>query len=77
MINDFTDCAENNTECRSSEEMRAAFCAFNKTNRQTRLKCQILSMDVKALYPSMSWEEVVKSVKWVILNSDMNIENVN
>jgi hypothetical protein len=34
-------------------------------------------MDVKALYPSMSWEEITKSVKWLILNSDMDIENVN
>ena len=34
-------------------------------------------MDVKALYPSMSWEEIVKSVKWLIVNSDMNVENVN
>ena len=34
-------------------------------------------MDVKALYPSMSWEEIVKSVKWMILNSDMSVENVN
>ena len=29
IINDFTNCAERDTECRSSEEMRAAFCAFN------------------------------------------------
>ena len=77
MINNFADCADSNTECRSSEEMRAAFYTFNKMNRQTKLKCQILSMDVKALYPSMSWEEIVKSVKWLILNSDMNIDNVN
>ena len=34
-------------------------------------------MDVKALYPSMSWAEIVKSAKWVILNTNMNIENVN
>jgi hypothetical protein len=34
-------------------------------------------MDVKALYPSMSWEEIVKSVKWVIMNTNMDIENVN
>ena len=34
-------------------------------------------MDVKALYPSMSWVEIVKSVKWLIVNSDMCVENVN
>ena len=57
--------------------MRAAFGTFNKMNKDTKLKSQILSMDVKALYPSMSWEEIVKSVKWMILNSDMSVENVN
>ena len=36
-----------------------------------------MSMDVKALYPSMSWQEIAKSVKWMIMNSDMNIENIN
>ena len=34
-------------------------------------------MDVKALYRSMSWIENVKSVKWLILKSDMKIVNVN
>ena len=34
-------------------------------------------MDVKALYPSMSWDEIVKSVKWIILKSDMQVEDVN
>ena len=77
IVNNYADCADRDTECRSSEEMRAAFSTFNKMNKETKLKCQILSMDVKALYPSMSWEEIVKSVKWMILNSDMNVENVN
>ena len=77
VINNFADCAERETECRSSEEMRAAFCSFNKMSKETKLKCQILSMDVKALYPSMGWVEIVTSVKWLIMNSDMNVENVN
>ena len=34
-------------------------------------------MDVKSLYPSMSWEECVESVQWLILNSKMNVEDVN
>ena len=34
-------------------------------------------MDVKALYPSMSWDIIVKSVKWLIVNTDMIVENVN
>ena len=77
IVNHFTDCTENSTECRSSEDMRAAFSTFNKLSKSTKLKCQILSMDVKALYPSMSWEEIIKSVKWIIMRSDMKIENVD
>ena len=34
-------------------------------------------MDVKSLYPSMSWEECVESVQWLILNSKMEVEDVN
>ena len=77
MINHFADCAEESTECKSSEEMKAAFMNFNKMNRESRQKCQILSMDVKALYPSVSWDEIIKSVKWIILKSKMVIEDVN
>ena len=77
IINNYADCIEDRTECRSSEEMRSAFGGFNKLSKERRLKCQILSMDVKALYPSMSWNEIVKSVKWMILNSIMQIDNVD
>ena len=77
MINHFSDCVENSTECRSSEEMRAAFTDFNRKSRESKLKCQIISMDVKALYPSMTWDESVKSVKWMIMKSNMIFEDVN
>jgi heme oxygenase len=47
VINKFSGCEEINTECRSKEEMRAAFESF-KLDKETRTK--IISMDVKALY---------------------------
>ena len=34
-------------------------------------------MDVKALYPSMKWTEIIKSVKEMILKSPMTVENVD
>ena len=34
-------------------------------------------MDVKAVYPSMGWDEIVKSVKRLIINGDRTIDNVN
>ena len=33
-----------------------------------------VSLVIKSLYPSMSWCEIVK---WLILNTDMIVENVN
>ena len=42
-----------------------------------REKCVLFSMYVKALYPSMEWDDIVTAVKDMIMNSDMNIENVN
>ena len=57
--------------------MRAAFEAFNNLDAATRAKCKIISMDVKALYPSMSWAEIMITVKEMILNSEMEIMNVD
>ena len=34
-------------------------------------------MDVKGLYPSMSWKEIVIAVKEMIMNSEMDINNVD
>ena len=34
-------------------------------------------MDVKALYPSMSWTEIVMSIREMIINSEMDILNVD
>jgi hypothetical protein len=46
VINDYVDCAESKTECRSSEEMRAAFESFNKLDEDKRKRCKIISMIV-------------------------------
>ena len=59
LVNDYADCKNSKTECKSSEEMRAAFEAFNQHEKEMRLKCRIISMDVKALYPCMSWDAIV------------------
>ena len=44
---------------------------------ETRVKCRVISMDVKALYPSMEWEEITKSVQIMIEESDMEIESID
>ena len=77
IINNFMDCSDCETECRSGEEMRAAFEAFNNLDDETRIKCKTISMDVKALYPSMSWNEIIIAVKEMILASTMDINNVD
>ena len=57
--------------------MRAAFEEFNSLSDEMKTNCQLISMDVKALYPSMKWEEIIKSVKEMILKSPMVIDNVD
>ena len=64
-------------EWRSSEEMRAAFEAINKLDEDKRKRCNIISMDIKYLYPSMSWKKMIKAVKELIMGSDMDIENID
>ena len=73
IVNDYADCSENETECHSSEEMRASFEGFNKYDKELRMKCKIISMDDKALYPSMSWAKTVAAVKEMIMNSKFSL----
>ena len=77
IINDYADNANFKTECRSSEEMRAAFEEYNKMDQEVKERCCIISMDVKALYPSMDWEEITTSVREMIENSEKDIEKVD
>ena len=77
VVNKFADCEEIETECKSSEEMRSAFDEFNKLNKDVRMKCKVLSMDVKSLYPSMTWANIVLAVREMIENSSMKFENVD
>ena len=71
IINDYADCEDNTSACKSSEEMKAALEVFNSLDEEIRKQCKIVSMDVKALYPSMLWNAMM------ISNSEMAIENVD
>ena len=73
IINKFADCAENTHECMSSEEMRDAFEEFNDYSDEGSEGFKIISMDVKALYPSMKWDASIAAVKEMIENSEMSI----
>ena len=46
--------------------MRAAFEDFNGREESERRECGVISMDVKALYPSMEWNEIMKAVREMI-----------
>ena len=77
IVNDFSDDANHDNECASGEEMKAAFKQFNMLDKEIRMKCKIVSMDVKALYPSMRWDLITKAVKEMILKSELEIKNVD
>ena len=78
IVNDYADAANIATECRSSEEMKAAFTEFNgQTSQEVKKQCQVISMDVKALYPSMEWGEIVLAVREMIENSEDVVQNVD
>ena len=77
IVNDYADATEIATECRSSEEMRAAFEEYNDGDPNMRKSSTVISMDVKALYPSMDWKEIITSVKEMIKNSKDEVKNVD
>ena len=43
----------------------------------SRKDCKIISMDVKALYPSMDWNEIEKAVRELVETSDRDVEGVD
>ena len=57
--------------------MKAAFEKFNSPYKEMRMNCRGVSMDAKGLYPSMTWEGIICSIKETIMRSQMIIENVN
>ena len=78
VVNDFADSMGIATECRSSEEMRAAFEKYNnETGEDKKKKSAVLSMDVKALYPSMEWKEIGVAVREMVENCDEEVQDVD
>ena len=78
ILNDFCNVAEIETECRSGEEMKAAFEKFNREeDDDSRKKCRVISMDVRALYPSMEWDEIEKAVRELVETSEKQVEEVD
>ena len=76
ILNDYSDAVESHSECRSSEEMRAAFESFNEnTDPETKKNSTLLSMDAVKLYPSMSRKNSVIAVKEMIHESRLNMKN--
>ena len=76
IINDYADSVNIETESRSSGEMRAAFEEYNEKDEETRKRCKVISMDVKALYPSMEWKEITTAVSEMVESSEKQIEDV-
>ena len=65
----------------STEEMIAIISKVNKgirdTNIERRQEVCVGSMDVKALYPSITKEWVVKILKLQLMNTPVNFKNIN
>ena len=66
---------DRSTECRSTEEMIAAFEDVNSKNGLSNLI--VGSMDVKALYPSLLADETAAAIREEFENVDIKIEGVN
>ena len=78
IINDYCNVAEIKTECRSGEEMKAAFEIFNNEEEDdVKKECRIISMDVRALYPSMEWDEIDKAIRELIETSQEQVKGID
>ena len=78
IIYDLADTVNDSRECKSSEEMRAAFREFNtNVDENVRNRVQIYSMDVKSLYPSLRKSVCKDAAKWLVNKSGVSVENVD
>ena len=77
IVNDHADAIGIETECRSSEEMRAGFEEYNDGDVEMKRHCAVISMDVKALYPSMEWGEILTAVRELVESSPEEVEGVD
>ena len=78
VVTDIADMVGDSRECRSSEEMRAAFEAFNSNvDVNVRKKTIIFSKDAKALFPSMQKEVCKMAIIWIIDKEEVNIDNMD
>ena len=66
---------DHGTECRSTEEMIAAFEDVHSKNGLSNLV--VGSMDIKALYPSLLTDETAAAIREEFENTDIKIEGVN
>ena len=78
IIYDVADTINDSRECKSSEEMRASFeAANNSVDENVRKRSHILSMDAKALYPSLRKKVCKNAVKWLVKKGNVSVVNVD
>ena len=76
IITNYTEAVQDHHSVKSSEEMRASWEKYNlETPPENKKRCHVLSMDVHALYPSMSVEQCKLAVMELIINSELVLEN--
>ena len=75
VINAMADHYDTGTETNSTEDMIASIDMFNRENTDNNML--IISMDVKALYPSLDVKEVSKTVAEIYRESKFEIQGVD
>ena len=77
MLEVLLDDAEDDIECKSSEEMQRAMEDANEKIEERGIKdAVIFSTDVDALYPSLDTEDVLEAVEKLVMDSEYEFENV-
>ena len=75
IVNSMADHYDVGTESDSTEDMIGNINKFNSTKKEGEI--EIISMDVKALYPSLNIEEVASTLAQIYEEGDLVIEGVN
>lgn len=67
----------NKSECISNEDLKNEIRVVNKTQVNPGMKQVVVSMDMEAMYPSLKKDVVKEEIFKVVLESDLEIQNLD
>ena len=77
IITPFNKAIAGECQVQSTEDLQAKIEEFNMDEISKRMECEVFSMDVKTLYPSLDIDRTAHAVEEVILESEVRFHEID